>query len=234
MNMQIRVILAVIVCGAASVALAQAPVDVKKLEARLKQFDTNNNGIIEQDEADKAGGPYIELRIFAPAKVQPHYPIAISDLLQIASGQTPSGASTGSSSSPSPAVTPPTAETTAPPTAATATTPSGGTGSAAPVVPTTSPSPTATTPAATPAPAISSSIPVNKSGKWVNAKKRLPKGLPDWFLQKADEDGQITMAEYTERWTPEAVAEFQKYDLNHDGIITAAEVLKVGKPRGGR
>jgi Ca2+-binding EF-hand superfamily protein len=45
------------------------------------------------------------------------------------------------------------------------------------------------------------------------------------------------MAEYTERWTPDAVAQFEKYDLNHDGIITAdevLEVLKVGKPRGRR
>ena len=63
---------------------------------------------------------------------------------------------------------------------------------------------------------------------------RQPKGLPDWFLAKEDADGQITMAEYTERWTPDALAEFQKYDLNHDGIITAAEVLKVQKGRGGR
>ena len=75
---------------------------------------------------------------------------------------------------------------------------------------------------------------MNKSGKWSTAAQHLPKGLPDWFLKKADADGQITMAEFTDRWTPELVAEFEKYDLNHDGIITAAEVLKGAKPRGGK
>ena len=58
-------------------------------------------------------------------------------------------------------------------------------------------------------------------------------GLPDWFLAKADADGQITMAEFTDHWTAEALAKFNKYDLNHDGIITAAECLKVEK-RGGK
>ncbi len=77
-------------------------------------------------------------------------------------------------------------------------------------------------------------MPVNKSGRWASAKFRQPKGLPDWFLKKEDADGQITMAEFTDRWTPELLAEFQKYDLNHDGIITAAEVLKAQKGRGGR
>ena len=75
---------------------------------------------------------------------------------------------------------------------------------------------------------------VRSSGKWRTAKELLPKGLPAWFLAKADTDGQITMAEYTDRWTTEAVTQFEKYDLNHDGIITAAEVLKVERPRGKR
>jgi hypothetical protein len=64
----------------------------------------------------------------------------------------------------------------------------------------------------------------------------LPKGLPDWFLEKdANHDGQITMAEYIGNgtWTPEKLAEFARYDLNHDGIITAAECLKVEKARSG-
>ncbi len=42
-----------------------------------------------------------------------------------------------------------------------------------------------------------------------------------------DSTGQITMAEYSDTWTADTVKEFQKYDLNHDGIITADEVLKV-------
>ena len=35
------------------------------------------------------------------------------------------------------------------------------------------------------------------------------------------------MAEFATEWTPALVAEFNRYDLNHDGIITAAECLKV-------
>ena len=41
------------------------------------------------------------------------------------------------------------------------------------------------------------------------------------------------MAEFTDNWTPEKLAEFARYDLNHDGIITAAECLKVEKAKGG-
>ena len=69
-----------------------------------------------------------------------------------------------------------------------------------------------------------------KSGRFLTPKERLPKGLPDWFVQKdADGDGQITMAEFASDLTPAAAAEFARYDLNRDGIITAAECLKVEK-----
>ena len=37
------------------------------------------------------------------------------------------------------------------------------------------------------------------------------------------------MAEFASEWTPAVAAEFDRYDLNHDGIITAAECLKVEK-----
>jgi hypothetical protein len=53
-------------------------------------------------------------------------------------------------------------------------------------------------------------------------------------VRKADADGQITMAEFADHWTPDTVAEFEKYDLNHDGIITAAECLKAEKQRRGK
>jgi Ca2+-binding EF-hand superfamily protein len=62
----------------------------------------------------------------------------------------------------------------------------------------------------------------------------LPKGLPDWFMEKVDGDGQVTMAEFTTAWTPEKLAEFNRYDLNHDGIITAEECLKVEKAKAGQ
>jgi hypothetical protein len=69
-----------------------------------------------------------------------------------------------------------------------------------------------------------------KPKRFLTPKERLPSGLPDWFLQAADEDGQVTMAECSASFGPEeAVAKFARYDLNQDGIITAAECLKVEK-----
>ena len=71
-----------------------------------------------------------------------------------------------------------------------------------------------------------------KSGRFLTPKERLAKGLPDWFLQKdADGDGQVMMAEFAKDWTPEMAAEFNRFDLNHDGIVTAAECLKAAKAK---
>jgi hypothetical protein len=67
-----------------------------------------------------------------------------------------------------------------------------------------------------------------KSYRFLTAQERLPTGLPDWFKQKdLDGDGQITMAEFATSWTEATAAEFTKYDLNNDGVITPDEVLKV-------
>jgi hypothetical protein len=66
-----------------------------------------------------------------------------------------------------------------------------------------------------------------KSGRFLTPKERLDKSLPDWFREKdGDDDGQVSMAEYAREWTDAKVAEFNRYDLNHDGIVTAAECLK--------
>ena len=62
----------------------------------------------------------------------------------------------------------------------------------------------------------------------------LPKGLPDWFVEKANSDGQVTMADYTKNWTQDAVAKFDRYDPNHDGVITAEECLPVEKGKSSR
>lgn len=52
------------------------------------------------------------------------------------------------------------------------------------------------------------------------------KGLPDWFARSdTDGDGQVMMSEYSTTWTDEKVAEFARYDLNSDGIITGRECL---------
>lgn len=65
------------------------------------------------------------------------------------------------------------------------------------------------------------------SYRFLTALDRLPKGLPSWFLTKdRDGDGQVTMAEFSGEWDSSRLAEFERYDLNDDGIITPAECLK--------
>jgi Ca2+-binding EF-hand superfamily protein len=57
--------------------------------------------------------------------------------------------------------------------------------------------------------------------------------LPEWFIQKdKDEDGQVTMAEFSNSWSDATVAEFLRYDLDGDGVITPKECLDAlsGKP----
>ncbi|MCS7237645.1 MAG: hypothetical protein NZ899_05165 [Thermoguttaceae bacterium] len=54
----------------------------------------------------------------------------------------------------------------------------------------------------------------------------LPQGLPDWFVSRdKDEDGQVSMAEYATSWNDSVVAEFLRYDLDNDGVITPKECL---------
>jgi hypothetical protein len=63
--------------------------------------------------------------------------------------------------------------------------------------------------------------------------KRLPAGLPDWFLTRdLDGDGQLTAAEFSPMGLAAELAEFAAYDLNADGILTAKECVRkaVGKP----
>lgn len=67
-----------------------------------------------------------------------------------------------------------------------------------------------------------------KTYRFLSPTERLPKGLPDWFARNdADGDGQVGMSEYTTTWSESAVAEFEKYDRNRDGVITADECLEV-------
>ncbi len=67
-----------------------------------------------------------------------------------------------------------------------------------------------------------------KSYRFLTPTERLPKGMPDWFLKNdADGDGQIMMAEYAASFTEVIAAEFAKYDLDGDGIITPNECLAV-------
>ena len=72
--------------------------------------------------------------------------------------------------------------------------------------------------------------PKAKPGRFLTARERLPKDIPNWFLDLDEtEEGQIYMYEWADEWTIELIKEFQHYDLNNDGIITAQEVMKVTK-----
>jgi hypothetical protein len=63
-------------------------------------------------------------------------------------------------------------------------------------------------------------------------KERLPKGIPDWFVD-ADEDGdgQVLMAEYSDRLTESKAKEFARRDLDGDGVITPREAASGGRSR---
>ena len=81
--------------------------------------------------------------------------------------------------------------------------------------------------AAAPAADDSAESPVKRVIRQRSAKERLPEGLPDWFREKdRDGDGQVMMFEFAREWTAEKAAEFDRLDLNHDGIITPSECLK--------
>lgn len=57
--------------------------------------------------------------------------------------------------------------------------------------------------------------------------KRLPPGLPPWFLQRdTNGDGQITFSEFASKATAEDRREFSRYDLNGDGVVTPQECTK--------
>ena len=67
--------------------------------------------------------------------------------------------------------------------------------------------------------------------KFYVTPKRLPAGLPDWFLQRdADGDGQLTFSEYAPKATAAERQEYARYDLNGDGVLTPQEYLKATTP----
>ena len=71
------------------------------------------------------------------------------------------------------------------------------------------------------------------SYRFTRAGERLPSGLPGWFKDKdTNGDGQIEMNEYARTWTNSTAADFQRYDLNGDGIITAKEAASKPAPKG--
>jgi hypothetical protein len=60
----------------------------------------------------------------------------------------------------------------------------------------------------------------------------LANGTPGWFVERdADGDAQLTLSEFSPRLRATEVAEFKRYDINGDGLLTAAELARaVSKP----
>ena len=199
------------------------------IETALKRFDTNNDGMIDAKEAADPTAKNLLDRIWSRMGKEPHYPIAVSDLAQAFQTRGPTGPQQGNSPSTAPAA----------PARATVSLPGMGFGT--PAVASTSkpatpgilpPGPRPDREASSRSPALPATAkaepPAQKLSRFHTGIESRPQGLPQWFIDKdRNGDGQITMAQYATNWTPALVAEFNKYDLNHDGIITAEEVLKV-------
>jgi Ca2+-binding EF-hand superfamily protein len=60
-----------------------------------------------------------------------------------------------------------------------------------------------------------------KSYRFKSTKERL--STWKFALRDANGDGQVSMHEYASSWTDRTAAEFQRYDQDNDGMITAAE-----------
>lgn len=65
------------------------------------------------------------------------------------------------------------------------------------------------------------------SYRFTSASDRLPKDARSWIERYDDNsDAQVAMAEFSSTWTDSKVREFEKYDLNGDGIVTGEEYVE--------
>jgi hypothetical protein len=57
----------------------------------------------------------------------------------------------------------------------------------------------------------------------------LPQGLPEWFADRdANGDGQLSLAEFAPTAEAQQVAQFERLDVNQDGLLTAREATGAG------
>jgi Ca2+-binding EF-hand superfamily protein len=64
----------------------------------------------------------------------------------------------------------------------------------------------------------------------ISASTKSTDGLPDFFSSSdKDGDGQVTLNEFAGTLTEEKVAEFRRWDLNQDGMITAREAIAAAR-----
>lgn len=58
----------------------------------------------------------------------------------------------------------------------------------------------------------------------------LPAGVPPWFIERdTDGDGQLTLSEFSPKLHKAEVDDFNRHDLNRDGILTVQEYLRASK-----
>jgi Ca2+-binding EF-hand superfamily protein len=205
----------------------------------LKRYDKNGSGALEREEWSQMRGDW-----WKSADSNGDGTITLDEILarlagyrsryqsRSTSSATSSAPSTSSSTSPSSSYTTTgsstsgMSSTTSSPTSSTISSSSTGTSAS-----TTTNTTNAATSAAS-SPASLTTPPVRKPYRFLTPTERLPAGLPEWFMRRdANGDGQVTLAEFSESLTDEAVAEFAKYDLNNDGVITPRECLSAMRGR---
>jgi hypothetical protein len=58
----------------------------------------------------------------------------------------------------------------------------------------------------------------------------LPAGVPRWFVDRdTDGDGQLTLSEFSPKLLKSEIDDFNRYDLNGDGLLTVPELLRAAK-----
>gem|GEM_PF-2583314 len=58
-------------------------------------------------------------------------------------------------------------------------------------------------------------------------RSRLPAGLPEWFIEgDANGDAQMSLAEFSAKWSSSELHRFDSYDHDGDGMITARECAR--------
>jgi hypothetical protein len=63
-----------------------------------------------------------------------------------------------------------------------------------------------------------------RSYRFTSAHERLTGSAKSWIVSRdKNADGQVAMHEFSRTWTDSKVREFQRYDPNGDGVVTAAE-----------
>lgn len=66
-----------------------------------------------------------------------------------------------------------------------------------------------------------------RSRQFYVRSSRLPSGLPEWFVEgDTNGDAQMSMAEFSAKWSSSELDRFDTYDHDGDGIITAQECAR--------